>query len=133
MIDVAVAALLIKDDEILLLKRADDDKINPGMWSFPGGKVEKGETLKKALHRELKEETSLQGVVQDLIYATTIFYGERQLVLLHYKMIPKGEKVRLSKEHSDFKWVKINELNQHLDPVILRDLKQYKVYEKLKR
>jgi len=133
MIVVAVAALLIKNDKILLLKRANDDKINPGMWSFPGGKVEKGETLETALHRELKEETSLQGNVQELIYATTIFYGERQLVLLHYRMSSNNEEVYLSKEHSDFKWVKINELDQHLDPAILRDFKQYNVYKKLKQ
>ncbi len=53
----AVGAIVLKDDKILLVKR----KYPPsaGWWSLPGGHVKEGETLVEAVIRELKEETSL--------------------------------------------------------------------------
>ena len=51
MIDV-VAAVIVKDNKFLITRRAP--KLNlEGMWEFPGGKIEKGETPEEALKREL--------------------------------------------------------------------------------
>lgn len=47
-----------------MIKRADDEKNYPGLWAFPGGKVEIGETIIDCLHRELKEELSLDAAGQ---------------------------------------------------------------------
>ena len=47
-----VAAMIQKDDHILIAKRISP----PKLWEFPGGKVEAGETKKEALIREIKEE-----------------------------------------------------------------------------
>ena len=54
-VHVAVGVILDKDDRILLSRRADDAH-QGGLWEFPGGKVEAGETLFEALARELFEE-----------------------------------------------------------------------------
>src|SRR3954470_7535234 len=53
----AVSAAIFRDDKILLVRRARSPA--KGLYSFPGGRVEFGETLHAALHREVAEETSL--------------------------------------------------------------------------
>lgn len=50
-----VTALIIKDNKVLMCQRRAD-KSYPLHWEFPGGKVESGETLLRALQRELQEE-----------------------------------------------------------------------------
>ena len=61
-----VGAVLVKDDKIILPKRSDKLKKMPGLYEFPGGKVEKGETLKEGLKRELMEELSIYVSIEDI-------------------------------------------------------------------
>jgi 8-oxo-dGTP pyrophosphatase MutT (NUDIX family) len=53
------------DNKILLLQRSNlvDE---PGTWVYPGGKVEKGETLKVAVKREFEEETGFEGTIKNM-------------------------------------------------------------------
>ena len=53
----AVSAAIFRGDKILLVRRARAPA--KGYYSFPGGRVEFGETLHAALHREIREETAL--------------------------------------------------------------------------
>jgi len=53
-----VAALIKKDNKILLCQRREDDAFGL-LWEFPGGKVEKQESRQEALKREIKEELNL--------------------------------------------------------------------------
>ena len=55
---ISAAALVDVDGRVLLAKRPDD-KDMAGLWEFPGGKIEKGETPEQALIRELKEELAI--------------------------------------------------------------------------
>ncbi len=57
-IDVAVGILLQSNGKILLAQRPKG-KIYAGYWEFPGGKIEKGETVQQALTRELQEELGI--------------------------------------------------------------------------
>ena len=54
----AVSAAIFRDDKILLVRRAGSPA--KGFYSLPGGRVEFGETLHAALHREVDEETALK-------------------------------------------------------------------------
>ncbi len=56
---VAAAALVDSDNRVLLSKRPEG-KTLAGLWEFPGGKVDAGETPEQALRRELKEELDIE-------------------------------------------------------------------------
>ncbi|OED41270.1 hypothetical protein ACH42_14460 [Endozoicomonas sp. (ex Bugula neritina AB1)] len=58
-VHVAVA-VIYGDDGRILVARRPEDKHQGGLWEFPGGKVEPGETIQKALQRELQEELAIQ-------------------------------------------------------------------------
>lgn len=60
--EVAVGAVVLRADEILLVRRGHGAAA--GEWSIPGGRVRPGEPLAAAVARELYEETGLEGVVQ---------------------------------------------------------------------
>ena len=53
---VVVAALIKKDNKILIARRSTGDENLLGKWEFPGGKVETGENEYQAIEREIKEE-----------------------------------------------------------------------------
>lgn len=55
-----VACALIDVDQRVLIARRPEGKPMAGMWEFPGGKIEAGETPEAALIRELKEELSIE-------------------------------------------------------------------------
>ena len=56
---VAVGVIVNEQQEILIAKRPDH-QYKGGLWEFPGGKVEPGETVYNALLRELNEEVNIQ-------------------------------------------------------------------------
>jgi 8-oxo-dGTP diphosphatase len=62
---VAVGAVILDDDRVLLVQRGHEPSI--GAWSLPGGAVELGETLDAALAREVLEETGLSVEVGPVI------------------------------------------------------------------
>jgi len=62
-----VGAVLINNNNILLPKRSSKLKKMPNKYEFPGGKVEEGESLKKALKRELNEELGIDVDENDII------------------------------------------------------------------
>ena len=62
---VAAAALINQDGDILLAQRPEG-KAMAGLWEFPGGKIESGETPEAALVRELQEELTIKVTENDL-------------------------------------------------------------------
>jgi 8-oxo-dGTP diphosphatase len=83
---VVAAALTNDTGEILLQKRPMDAQMS-GLWEFPGGKVDPGESPEAALVRELAEELGIIVAVQDLVPETFASepLGDRHLVLLLYR------------------------------------------------
>ena len=59
------AGVLAKSGRVLLQQRSDPPQL-AGLWEFPGGKVDPGETLEKALARELDEELAISVEETDL-------------------------------------------------------------------
>jgi 8-oxo-dGTP diphosphatase len=73
-----VAALIKEEDKFLLCQRKEDDHY-ANLWEFPGGTVEKGEDLKAAIEREIKEELGLVIEASDLL--TTICDEDQSLMI----------------------------------------------------
>lgn len=61
----AVIAVVIHEDRTLLVRRANPP--DAGLWGFPGGKIEFGETVAEAVIRELLEETGIHAQARDII------------------------------------------------------------------
>ena len=62
----AVSAAIFRDDRVLLVRRARSP--GKGFYSLPGGRVEFGESLHTALHREVDEETAIRIESQDVVF-----------------------------------------------------------------
>src|SRR3954467_10249369 len=54
----AAIAIVVRDGRVLVAQRKADDTLG-GLWEFPGGQWEDGETLEQCLHRELREELDI--------------------------------------------------------------------------
>ncbi|MEP7210184.1 MAG: (deoxy)nucleoside triphosphate pyrophosphohydrolase [Alphaproteobacteria bacterium] len=63
---IVAAAALVRDDGRLLLAQRPEGKAMAGLWEFPGGKVEAGESPQAALSRELREEISIEVAEDDM-------------------------------------------------------------------
>lgn len=81
-----VAAALVDDEGRILVQRRPEGVASAGLWEFPGGKIEPGETPEAALVRELSEELGI--MVDPASLAPACFasepLGDRHLVLLVY-------------------------------------------------
>ena len=82
---VGVGAVVIKDEQILLIRRGKPPKA--GEWSLPGGGVELGETTETAVLREVKEETGLGVTLGPLIDAVDFIDRTQQGIRFHYILI----------------------------------------------
>ena len=80
MIDV-VAAIIERNGKILLAQR-DAHRDQAGLWEFPGGKVEDGESQPQALIRELAEELKIDATVGQYI-ATNQWNSQQRIIRLH--------------------------------------------------
>jgi mutator protein MutT len=78
-IDVA-AGLVFRDDQLLITQRRPGDHLG-GLWEFPGGKLEPGETFEHCLARELREELGIEVTVGRQIEEITHAYPEKTVRL----------------------------------------------------
>jgi len=117
--EVAVKSVIIYDRKVLLVRRSNDNE-----WECPGGTMEFGEDLHTTLRREIEEETGLNDIdIGKLLYAITFTYNpETQYVGLMYLSHAKSDKVKISNEHIDFKWVNKKQLTELLWKPMLNEL-----------
>lgn len=94
--------------ELLLLKRSNAGS-RPGGWDFCGGAVGVGEKPEQAAVREVEEESGLKIVNLSLIdkysFAKDLIYGKvRDTIIIGYQGFAETNKVKLSDEHTEYKW-----------------------------
>lgn len=125
---VALKAVIVYKQKVLIIQRSKDDEIDAGIWEFAGGKLEFGEDLLDCLKREIKEEVNLCVTVEGLLYATTFKTDPvRQVVILTYLCHTNNDNVNLSNEHSDFIWADKEHLLKLLAAPIIKDLNKNNV------
>lgn len=102
-----VAALFTRSNqgrlEIALFQRRKNDTAG-GLWEFPGGKVETGETNEAALIREIQEELNIKIKVQSYVGANSLVIQNRILNLEVYWVLAENFNWTLM-EHDNWSWV----------------------------
>ncbi|MBS0425553.1 MAG: Nudix family hydrolase [Proteobacteria bacterium] len=98
-----VAAVILRPDGQFLLTRRPSGKIYSGYWEFPGGKVESGESLLRALERELWEELGIH-VVHAHPWITRIFTYAHATVRLHFFRVVEWEGQPSPREKQELFW-----------------------------
>ena len=120
------AAILEKDGKILIAKRKTGDKLFAGLWEFPGGKVEEGETPEECMARELKEELDIEVEVGELITSNKHKYPHGIFELLAYRVKHVSGEMVLN-DHEEIKWVTADEMSSFefppADIPIIKELK----------
>jgi len=113
------AIIINKFGNLLVVRRAREDWNNPDKWEFPGGKVDNDEIILNTLEREVKEET---GVQIETIYPLVYYYADvmdrapnrgMPKVVLFGLARALDTKVRLSKEHGSYSWVRRNDVENY--------------------
>jgi len=113
---VAAAALVDRDDRVLLARRPEQDFLG-GLWEFPGGKLEEGETPEAALIRELQEELGIdtsQNCLAPLTFASHDYENFHLLMTLF--ICRKWDGLPRPRHHRELAWAGARELAQYAMP-----------------
>lgn len=129
-IAVALKGIVVHEGKTLIVQRAGNDGIGAGTWECVGGKLEFGEDLETALHREIQEEAGLDVKAGRILYATTFQTSpSRQVVILTYLCTSLRSEVILSDEHADYLWATKEQLKALLPDFILKDFEENHIFE----
>ena len=102
----AVSGAIFRDGRVLLVRRARSP--GKGFYSLPGGRVEFGESLHTALHREVDEETGLRIEILGLAGWREVLPangGDGHYVIMSFAARWTAGEPVLNDEHDDFKWI----------------------------
>ena len=113
---VAACALIDADNRVLIAQRPPA-KSMPGLWEFPGGKLEPGETPEDCVLRELREElgvTTWRNCLAPLTFASHT-YAEFHLLMPLF-VCRKWEGPAIAQEHTAIKWVPARGLREYEMP-----------------
>jgi 8-oxo-dGTP diphosphatase len=105
-----------KKNQILILKRATSNNVLPDYWDIPGGTLKNGEDPARGAIRETKEEAGIKIKNPDLFFYTSNVDKNKNKQFIRLIFIAKYEsgKIKVNhKEHSDYKWINLEELSQH--------------------
>ncbi len=109
---VAAAALVDVDGRVLICQRPEGKQL-AGLWEFPGGKLEPGETPEACLIRELREELGIE--VKAACLAPFVFashgYDDFHLLMPLY-LLRRWEGEIQQREHAALKWVRPGKLHE---------------------
>jgi 8-oxo-dGTP diphosphatase len=132
MTQLVVGAVIVKDGRAFVHRRGYQRSLFPGCWDIPGGHVDRDETPREALGRELEEETGwrLRRVIAELGEVSWIGSDGEQRREIDYLVEVEGDldAPRLEHpKHIEFAWVGIDELgrlmeNRTPEQTIVRDV-----------
>ena len=103
-----------KDGKVLIARRPEDGMLG-GLWEFPGGKVEDGETLQECVKRELKEELDIEVLVGDFLMFVDHQYTHFTITLhAFFCRLISGDPKAIG--CSDWKWEEKEDLSSYAFP-----------------
>jgi 8-oxo-dGTP pyrophosphatase MutT (NUDIX family) len=108
-VDLLVLRGTSEELEVLCLRRAPKGR-SPGSWEAVHGHIDEGETAVEAVLREIKEETGLEPERLYSLSRAEAFYRHKEnevvLIPVFAAFVPKGARVKLSKEHDQHEWLR---------------------------
>ncbi len=111
-----VAAIIFNaaKSQVYITKRPDHVH-KGGLWEFPGGKVEPGESIEQAMCRELEEEVGILVTGQSVFEHLEFDYSDKALVF-DFIVVSEFENEPYGKEGQQGKWVDVQRLAEHSFP-----------------
>jgi 8-oxo-dGTP diphosphatase len=103
-----IHGLIKNNNKYLVVKRFDGDEFDAGCWDLLGGGISKGEKIEDAFKREVLEESGLKITEIEILGAYEI--EDNSLQLLALASLTEDVKVKISHEHSEYKWVSEEDL-----------------------
>jgi 8-oxo-dGTP diphosphatase len=108
---IPVTAALIRDGEMLLVAQRKRVKFLGGMWEFPGGKIEPGETAEECIARELREEFGVKITAERFAADLYYDYGSLHVHLIAYWSRYEGGSFEL-RDHEQIEWLRHEEIER---------------------
>ena len=115
---VGVLAVVWKDDRVLLVKRANPPQA--GHWGFPGGHLERGETVAAGAIRELGEETGLHGRAEASLPPIELIDDDAHFILLPVRVAYAGGEPVPRSDAVAVRWCTVDALPVPLCPDVDR-------------
>lgn len=110
---IQVAAAIIENDQgQLLIARRKAGKSQAGLWEFPGGKIEEGESVEACLQRELMEEMNIVIEPYEYFGVNDHWYGDVHIRLIAWKARYQSGNIVLV-DHDEYRWVSTEELKEY--------------------
>lgn len=108
------AGLVFRGGRLLITQRPAGGHL-AGLWEFPGGKREPGESFEDCLRRELREELAIEVEVHELVESIDHDYLEKSVHLRFFRCAWKAQEPQ-ALGCAAFKWITAPELAQHAFP-----------------
>lgn len=103
-----VAAIMVQGGRVFIARRRKEKKLG-GLWEFPGGKVEAGESPENGLRRELAEELGIEVTVGRYVGEAKCQYPHGAVRLKAYEVFWEKGHISLT-DHDTFRWAPIKGL-----------------------
>ncbi|BBO93235.1 (deoxy)nucleoside triphosphate pyrophosphohydrolase [Desulfosarcina ovata] len=105
------AAILEKNGQIIIAQRKSGDHLS-GLWEFPGGKIEPGESPEACLARELNEEFNIEVTIGDFLGSNVHHYDHISIELMAYRASWVSGTISMN-DHKAYRWVTVDQLTEY--------------------
>tara|TARA_Y100001956_G_C4031891_1_gene146660 strand:- start:297 stop:689 length:393 start_codon:yes stop_codon:yes gene_type:complete len=108
-----VSFIMLNGEEVLLEKRSEYKKTDPGLITIPGGHIEGGETPTEAMKREMNEELNVTPI--DFQYLCSLYHPTSEMQLIHYFVISHWQGDIIAQEAEQVMWYPMNSAQVGID------------------
>ena len=121
------AGVIQKGTKILISQRRANDEFG-GLWEFPGGKVEQGESLEECLIREIFEELNIQITIKKYLFNVEHIYNKLKITL-HIFLCQHKKGTPECRDVQDWQWINFSNIDDYRFPAadkeVIRKLSDY--------
>jgi len=110
----AMKAIILKNGKVLIMKRSMKEDHAQVLWDIPGGKIDFGEDPIDCLNREVMEESGIKIEIIKLLRVWSFLKDSKtQIIGITMLCKYKSGEVKISEEHTEFKWIKPEEIKKY--------------------